>query len=85
MGIFDSMITKYGATMTAYFILGLPVFGPNREKYLLKVGGNSSVITKDYIRNMSLLTNLSKAIGRLVVSYKDLQALAGYTSLITET
>lgn len=36
------------------------------------------------MRNSSLLINLSKAIGRLVVSYKDVQSLAGYTHLIHE-
>jgi ATP-binding cassette subfamily D (ALD) protein 3 len=30
------------------------------------------------------LINLAKAIGRIVVSYKDIQSLAGYTTLIYE-
>ena len=34
--------------------------------------------------NSSLLINLAKAIGRLVVSYKEVQSLAGYTTLIHE-
>ena len=36
------------------------------------------------MRNTSLLINLAKAIGRIVVSYKDVQNLAGYTTLIYE-
>jgi ATP-binding cassette subfamily D (ALD) protein 3 len=36
------------------------------------------------VRNSSLLINLAKAIGRLVVSYKEIQSLAGYTTLIHE-
>ena len=36
------------------------------------------------MRNSSLLINLAKAIGRMVVSYKDVQSLAGYTTLIHE-
>ena len=36
------------------------------------------------MRNSSLLINLAKAIGRIVVSYKDIQNLAGYTTLIYE-
>jgi len=71
MGIFDSMLVKYGAVMVGYTVVGLPVFGPNREKYLLEIKNDPTKITKDYVRNSSLLINLAKAIGRIVVSYKD--------------
>jgi ATP-binding cassette, subfamily D (ALD), member 3 len=84
MGIFDSMLVKYGAVMVGYTVVGLPVFGPGREAYLKSVGNDPTKITKDYVRNSSLLINLAKAIGRIVVSYKDVQNLAGYTSLIHE-
>jgi ATP-binding cassette, subfamily D (ALD), member 3 len=60
------------------------VFGPGREKYLASIKDDPNRITKDYVRNSSLLINLAKAIGRIVVSYKDVQNLAGYTSLIYE-
>lgn len=36
MGIFESMLTKYGATISGYAILGLPVFGPRSAEYLKK-------------------------------------------------
>lgn len=72
MGIFDSMLVKYGAVMVGYTVVGLPVFGPGREKYLKSINNDPTQITKDYVRNSSLLINLAKAIGRIVVSYKDL-------------
>lgn len=84
MGIYDSMLVKYGAVMIGYTVIGLPVFGPRKEEYLKLVGNDASKITKDYVRNSSLLINLAKAIGRIVVSYKDVQNLAGYTTLIYE-
>jgi ATP-binding cassette subfamily D (ALD) protein 3 len=71
MGIFDSMLVKYGAVMVGYTVVGLPVFGPNSEAYLKSVNNDPTRITKDYVRNSSLLINLAKAIGRIVVSYKD--------------
>jgi ATP-binding cassette subfamily D (ALD) protein 3 len=71
MGIFDSMLVKYGAFIVGYGVLGLPVFGPNKEKYLKDIGTDPSKITKDFVRNSSLLINLAKAIGRVVVSYKE--------------
>jgi ATP-binding cassette subfamily D (ALD) protein 3 len=72
MGIYDSMLVKYGAVMVGYAVLGLPVFGPGKEKYLKMVHNDPARITKDYVRNSSLLINLAKAIGRIVVSYKEI-------------
>jgi len=60
MGCFDSMLTKYGAVLVGYSILGLPIFGPGRSEYLTKIGKDPSIITKDYVRNSSLLINLAK-------------------------
>jgi len=60
MGTFDSMLTKYGAVLVGYTIVGLPVFGPGREKYLASVGHDASAITRDYVRNSGLLINLAK-------------------------
>ncbi len=70
MGVFDSMLVKYGAFMVGYGVLGLPVFGSNAEEYSKRTGDNAGSMTKDYIRNSSLLINLAKAIGKLVISYK---------------
>jgi ATP-binding cassette subfamily D (ALD) protein 3 len=58
--------------MAGYGIMGLPVFGANRNNYLNAVGTDKSAITRDYVRNSSLLINLSKAIGRLIISYKEI-------------
>ena len=84
MGCFDAMLTKYGALLVGYAVLGIPVFGSGREKYLQQISGDASAITRDYVRNSSLLINLAKAIGRLVISYKEVQLLAGYTTLVYE-
>eukprot|EP00744_Colponema_vietnamica_P005328 GILI01007811.1.p1 GENE.GILI01007811.1~~GILI01007811.1.p1 ORF type:complete len:670 (-),score=211.37 GILI01007811.1:129-2138(-) len=84
MGCFDSMLVKYGAVMVGYAVVGLPVFGPGRQEYLARIGSDPAVITRDYVRNSSLLINLAKAIGRIVVSYKEVQSLAGFTSLVYE-
>ena len=84
MGVFDSMLVKYGAVMVGYAVLGLPVFGPGKEAYFKRVGTDPGAITRDYVRNSSLLINLAKAIGRLVISYKEIQHLAGYTTLVYE-
>lgn len=72
MGILDSVLVKYGAVSVGYSVCGLPVFGPGKEEYLRKINNDPTQITKDYVRNSSLFINLAKAIGRIVVSYKDI-------------
>lgn len=84
MGCFDSVLVKYGATVVGYIIIALPVFGSHKDEYLKKVGTDASTLTRDYVRNSSLLIDLGGAMGRLIVSYKTVQSLAGYTSLIYE-
>jgi len=84
MGIFDAMLFKYGAVLVGYAILGLPVFGPGSENYLKEMSKDPSKITRDYVRNSSLLINLAKGIGKIVASYRDMQNLSGYTSLVYE-
>ncbi len=84
MGIFDSMLTKYGAFNIGLSIISLPVFGPDKEKYLLRVANDPSKIIKDYEQNSSLLINLAKAVGRIIISYKKVQNLAGATSRVYE-
>eukprot|EP00388_Colpodella_angusta_P020059 GDKJ01050058.1.p1 GENE.GDKJ01050058.1~~GDKJ01050058.1.p1 ORF type:complete len:1348 (-),score=367.43 GDKJ01050058.1:221-4150(-) len=83
MGGLDSLLIKYGAVLLGYAVVGLPVFGPKKLLYAqINGGADSAAITQDYVRNSSLLINLAKAIGRLVVSYKDIQALAGHTESV---
>lgn len=84
MGIFDSMLVKYGSYYGGYIVLGMPVFGRDSDKYMEDTKGDKSKMTGDYVRNTSLLINLSKAIGKMIISYKELQSLAGYTSLMDE-
>ena len=65
MGIYDSMLVKYGAVMIGYTVIGLPVFGPRRHEYLKSIGDESSKITKDYVRNSSLLINIKESTLRI--------------------
>jgi ATP-binding cassette subfamily D (ALD) protein 3 len=83
MGTFDSLLTKYGAVMAGYTLLGIPIFSGS-DRYSKQYQNDSSIITKDYIRNSGLLVSLAKSIGRIISSYKDMQNLAGYTQLVDE-
>ena len=72
MGTIDSVFIKYGANVLGYFLIGIPVFGEDHKNYIKKIGKDSSKITRDYVKNSSLLIDLAAAIGRLIASYKNI-------------
>ena len=81
LGFFNEFLVKYGATVVATFVLAKPSINNfNQAKNKLSV----NELTQSYISNSSLMINLARSIGRLVSSYKDIQAIAGYSVLITE-
>jgi len=84
MGFFDQFLSKYGAVLLSYLIQALPIFGPERVSYMSKYANNPSLVARDYIRNAGLLVNLARAIGKIIGTYKDVQKLSGFTSLISE-
>ena len=67
-----------------YVIVALPIIGPRNADNYWTLNKDTSLIGKDLVKNSHLLTNLAKAIGKIVSSYKDLQNLAGYTNLLYE-
>lgn len=83
MGVVDSILVKYGAYNLGMSILSLPVFGPGKQTYLMKVGNDPALIARDYEQNSSLLVNLSQAVGKIIISYKKFQNLAGITSRVS--
>lgn len=65
MGIFDSMSVKYGAVICGYIMLGLPIF----RKKSTDTNLTASTITKEYIKNSSLLINLAKVLIQSYIGY----------------
>ena len=84
MGAFDSLFVRYGATLIGFTIVALPIFGPESANYMKKIGGDYSAVARDFVKNTTLLVSLGKAIGRILMSYKEMQNLAGYTNLISD-
>ncbi|KAG0173816.1 ATP-binding cassette sub- D member 3 [Apophysomyces sp. BC1034] len=84
-GIFDSVLVKYCATMTAYYLLARPVFDPKyATKHMGSFNDDPTKLMEDYSRNSSYLINLSQAVGRLILTGRDLTRFAGYTSRVAE-
>lgn len=88
LGVFDSWLVKYGATMIGYAVVAVPVFGSLGAKAYGANAGTTdeskSNITRDYVRNSHILINLARAIGQVILLYKNFTQLAGYTSRVAE-
>jgi ATP-binding cassette subfamily D (ALD) protein 3 len=88
LGVFDSWLVKYGATMIGYAVVAVPVFGSLGVKTYGANAGltdeSRSTITRDYVRNSHILINLARAIGQVILLYKNFTQLAGYTSRVAE-
>lgn len=84
-GVVDSMFAKYGSVTVALFVLGIPTFYIKSDDYNKASSHlNSAEITKDYVQNSSLILNFSNAIGKIILKYKDLNSLGGYSHLLNE-
>lgn len=86
LGVFDSWLVKYGATMIGYAVVAIPVFGSFGKKMYDARNSDAakSAITRDYVRNSHILINLARAIGQLILLYKNFTQLAGYTARVAE-
>ncbi|KAJ1674825.1 hypothetical protein EV182_002488 [Spiromyces aspiralis] len=68
-GILDSVLLKYGATLTAYLLLAKPLLNPTKIYYPYK--GNPVAIMYDYSLHSSYLINLTQAMSRFLMAIKD--------------
>jgi len=84
-GVFDSILVKYCATLTAYLLLSRPVFDPSLATDKMGApGADPSQIIEDYSRNSGYLVKLSQAVGSLMMEARTLAQFAGYTSRVAE-
>jgi ATP-binding cassette subfamily D (ALD) protein 3 len=77
MGCFDTGLVRYGTLVVGYGLCSLPylgiwlfhVKGPGGAEYIKNK--DIGKLTRDYVRNSNLLIDLAAAIGRIIVSYKN--------------
>jgi len=80
VGIMDSYVVKYGGSMMAYSML-IPAIYLGHSKYSSK---SASHIMQYYLTCTHLLVALGGACKNLVLCYKRIQSLAGYTIRISD-
>ncbi|TDH69722.1 hypothetical protein CCR75_008345 [Bremia lactucae] len=81
LSVIDNVVAKYLATLVGCAVLARPYMDISNKRL-----GNSSYADRmeDYFRSGKMLLKMSEAMGRLVLSGRELTRLAGFTARITE-
>ncbi|KAJ1875745.1 hypothetical protein LPJ55_000371 [Coemansia sp. RSA 990] len=70
-GIGETILAKYGATLTAYYLLSRPLCTPGR-RLASEILHDPAAVMMSYSRNSAYLINLSQATTRLLLMLSDL-------------
>lgn len=70
-GIGETVLAKYGATLTAYYLLARPLCAPGR-RLASEILHDPAAVMMSYSRNSAYLINLSQATTRLLLMVNDL-------------
>jgi ATP-binding cassette subfamily D (ALD) protein 3 len=76
--IYDGLLVKYGSVMVGYAVCAIANFSKEASKL------NSGELTGLYLHTSRLLVDLAKAIGQLILTYKTVANIAGFTHRICE-
>ncbi|KAL7684697.1 putative ATP-binding cassette subfamily C member 9, AAA+ ATPase domain-containing protein [Plasmopara halstedii] len=81
ISVIDNIVAKYFATLVGYAVLSKPYLDSSNKRLL-----NTSYAERmqDYFRSGKMLMKMSEAMGRLVLSGRELTRLAGFTARVTE-
>jgi len=80
MGMFESIVGKYVATVVGYLAISRPFLDPSHRYSQLTHNDR----LEDYYRSGRMLIKLAEAIGRLVLAGREMTRLAGFTSRVSE-
>ncbi|XP_015930768.1 ATP-binding cassette sub-family D member 3 [Parasteatoda tepidariorum] len=78
MGYIDNIVARYWATVVGYLLISRPFITSRKDS--LSHGDR----VESYYRSGRMLVKLAEAIGRLVLSGRELTRLAGFTARITQ-
>jgi len=77
VGVVDTWIEKYGASIAGYFVMCLPVFFASATK---TVAEN----TRDFVRTRQMMMDLARGLGMLLTVQTQLKMLSGITVRVAE-
>ncbi|TRY56034.1 hypothetical protein DNTS_013861 [Danionella cerebrum] len=81
MGMVDSIIAKYFATVVGYLVVSRPFLDLTHPRHL---NSSHSELLEDYYQSGRMLLRMSQALGRIVLAGREMTRLSGFTARITE-
>ncbi|TSK34871.1 ATP-binding cassette sub-family D member 3 [Bagarius yarrelli] len=81
MGMVDSIIAKYLATVVGYLVVSRPFLNQSHPRHL---HSTHAELLEDYYQSGRMLLRMSQALGRIVLAGREMTRLAGFTTRITE-
>eukprot|EP00794_Sanderia_malayensis_P007819 gene7819-8666_t len=81
VGIIDNIIAKYLATVVGFLVVARSFMDPSDTR---RMNMTHSEIMEDYYMTGRMMVKMAEAIGRLVLSGREMTRLAGFTARVTE-
>ncbi|EKX51950.1 hypothetical protein GUITHDRAFT_84943 [Guillardia theta CCMP2712] len=81
VGMIDTIIAKYMATVVGYHIVSRPLLNMSNPKH---VNSTQNELQEEYYRSGRMMLQMAQAVGRLVLAGRELTRLAGFTARIDE-
>ncbi|XP_027005428.1 ATP-binding cassette sub-family D member 3a isoform X1 [Tachysurus fulvidraco] len=81
MGMIDSIIAKYLATVVGYLVVSRPFLNLTHPRHL---HSTHAELLEDYYQSGRMLLRMSQALGRIVLAGREMTRLSGFTTRITE-
>ncbi|XP_051538331.1 ATP-binding cassette sub-family D member 3 isoform X1 [Myxocyprinus asiaticus] len=81
MGMVDSIIAKYLATVVGYLVVSRPFLDLSHPRHL---NSSHAELLEDYYQSGRMLLRMSQALGRIVLAGREMTRLSGFTARITE-
>uniref|UniRef100_A0A8C2Q553 ATP-binding cassette sub-family D member 3 n=1 Tax=Cyprinus carpio TaxID=7962 RepID=A0A8C2Q553_CYPCA len=84
MGMVDSIIAKYFATVVGYLVVSRPFLDLSHPRHLNMALIAFTMHLNDYYQSGRMLLRMSQALGRIVLAGREMTRLSGFTTRITE-
>ena len=77
IGMIDTLVAKYMATVVGYYIVSRPLLDMTNPKFELS---SSNELQEEYYRSGRMMLQMAQSVGRLILAGRELTKLAGFAA-----